>query len=170
MDARLPDDLLARLASATPSAAFEQLDALGLLTASAAHSLADAALVKADTQTETAGRWLEVAALVNDSIGLDPSVSATVLYVRARLALISGNLQAAEANLSVARSEWQSLGDAVNVARTGLGLTQILAMQGRYPEAEAASREAITVLERAGEPAQLHLLGAAPKSCHTAEL
>ena len=78
--------------------------------------------------------------------GNEPAAGADFAYAQSRLALEQGDLAAAEARLQQARALWQQAGDDTSLARSGLGLTQILAMQGRFDEAEATIRAAIAAL------------------------
>jgi CHAT domain-containing protein len=78
--------------------------------------------------------------------GSDPAAAADFAYARSRLALEQGNLPAAEAELQQARALWQQAGDEARVARIGIGMTQLLTMQGRFEEAEATIRGAIAAL------------------------
>ncbi|MCB0187670.1 MAG: tetratricopeptide repeat protein, partial [Caldilineaceae bacterium] len=83
---------------------------------------------------------------VNDTGGAIPAaVDAQLAYATARLAVHQGQLERAERTLRQAQAHWGRANDQRGATRTLLGLTQVLAMQGRYDEAEAAARQAVAV-------------------------
>jgi len=154
-ETRLPDELLARLAQLTSPEAQAELEASSLLDSEIAGELASVALANAAVAPEPSGRWLDLADIVNQATGDDRSVQAQILYARARLHLVTGDMVAAETTLRAAQEEWQRLGDRLSLTRSSLGLTQLLAMQGRYDEAEATMLGALDALAPSDDPAAL---------------
>ncbi|MBW7886030.1 MAG: hypothetical protein H3C34_26055, partial [Caldilineaceae bacterium] len=158
---RLPDDLIAQLATLETPDALEELRARGLLISPAAAELATFALTQAHDDPQLALQWLTLARGVQTASGNAPEVEASILYAEARLQVLNGELAVAERTLERASSYWQSTGDTMSLARSGLGLTQILAMQGRLDEAEATILKTIADLESLALPdATLLLLDA----------
>ena len=153
MASRLPPDLLARLAELAPADALDLLRSHDLFDGDTAGTLARTALAEAEAEPALALRWLEIADALNAATGADPSVQATILYAQARRQTMAGDLAAAEVSLRAARVRWQTLGDRASLARSGLGLTQILATQGRYAEAETTIRASIALLEEGDDAA-----------------
>jgi hypothetical protein len=127
METRLPDELLARLAQLTSTEAQAELAAGGLLDQECALELAQHALAVAGGTPERASRWLALADDVNQRTGAGANTQAQILYARARLLLVTGDMAAAETALRSAQQAWQRLGNQLSLARSGLGLTQILA-------------------------------------------
>src|SRR5690606_18872955 len=82
----------------------------------------------------------------HERTGAQAEVMPWIAYARARLALLGGDFAGAENALEEARSRWQALGEPVLLARSGLGLTQVLAVQGRYADAQAVVSEAVGTL------------------------
>lgn len=137
MSALLPD-LLNALAADTPSAGLARLAQADLDTLESALALAALALDQAELRPQAARRWLDLAAAL-DSTG-NAGLQGRVAYAQARLALVAGDLAEAEANLRLAQQRWLSAGDRAGLARSYLGLTQILTVTGRYAQAEQAVR------------------------------
>ena len=117
--------------------------------------LAAAALAGVEENPERALRWLTLA----DRLHAGTSEAAAAAYVaagahisyaRARLYVRQGNLTAAETALRNAQQGWQSVGDRTALVRSNLGLSQIMAMQGRYDAADGALLQAIATLGRNG--------------------
>lgn len=81
----------------------------------------------------------------------------------------AGDLAGAEASLIQAGELWAAQGDDLALARSGLGLTQILALQGRFAEAESTIRRAIATLTQldARDLEQELLLAAAEQNLAT---
>jgi CHAT domain-containing protein len=117
------------------------------LSAETVTGLAEAALRQADAQPEAASRWLAVATADGQTLQRMPAAAALAAYARARLRAQAGDLPQAEADLRAAQELWRSTGEHEWLVRSDLGLTQVLAMQGRYAEAEAAVHRAIRALE-----------------------
>ena len=123
-------------------------------------ALARAALAQAESEPQAAAAWLTAAAIMQPEFADPPDLSAQIAYARARVQLAAGDLPGAEASLRSARSQWAALDDQANLARSSLGLTQVLTAQGRYGEAETMIVAAIVALEQLGEPALLQRLAA----------
>lgn len=114
--------------------------------------LAQTALSKAETSPQDAARYLELAKALLRTPDIAPASRAQVHYAQARLDVQSGDLQRAEIELRLAQQFWQTSGDMLPYNRSFLGLTQILALQGRYEEAETAICQAIDNLSRLPDP------------------
>ncbi len=108
--------------------------------------LAGQALADAPTDPARASLLLDAAGLIHDA---PPQDGGLLAYARARLHLVSGRPAEAEAALASAAALWQQAGDEGGVARSLLGQTQLLAMRGRYAEAEEAATGAVERLARA---------------------
>ncbi|MBI1293551.1 CHAT domain-containing protein [bacterium] len=139
-------DLLAQLAEISPNDVVAYLDSKQLTSKETATLLVSAALDQAESASRAAAHWLALATQINQRLGQDPALEAQILYAQARLHLHLGDLQEAEAALYTAQSYWQRLSDSAALARSYLGLTQILALQGRFDAAEDAIRQAIDLL------------------------
>lgn len=139
----LSPPLLARLDTDDPQRAWALLTEERLLSLAAAGELTDAALLKAEAAPESAARWLALAHRLQTALDGPPELEAQIAYAQARLRLRAGDLGAAEALIRQAQALWQNAGAGPALARSFLGLTQILAMQGRYAEAEVAIQQAI---------------------------
>jgi CHAT domain-containing protein len=122
--------------------------------------LADAALAFADRNASAAAAWLALAERTAAQITLDDGTAGLLLYAQARQALVAGEMATAEQRLAAARSHWEQAGDTLMLARSGLGLTQILAMQGRYAEAEPLIRQALAIFSAAGDDYTMQALAA----------
>ncbi len=146
-----PIPWLATITGMVPVDAFGFLQQNQLITTESIHTLAVAARERVEIDPAVAERWLELATAVRDRIvategTVPPTVEGQLAYSRARLLVHRGQLAAAESMLRQAQADWQRAGDNAGFTRTLLGLTQILAMQGRYAEAEEAARAAIALL------------------------
>ena len=160
MAPRFTADQLDRLAGLATGAAQGELAAAGQLDAATAIELAQAALAAAEREPTVATAWLELARAILAAPNPEPAAAAWVAYAQARLATLAGDLAAAEAQLRLARQQWQRAGAPLLVARSGLGLTQVLAQQGRYTEAEDVIRAAIAQLDELGDSAALPAIAA----------
>lgn len=127
-------------------AALAALQERSLVTPRVAVALARYSLETAAEDAPAAQQLLALAETVHQGSGLAPEVEPWLHYSGGRLAAQSGDLAEAEARLTTARSQWAALGDSSAEARSGLGLTQILAMQGRFEEAERTIRSTIGAL------------------------
>lgn len=143
----LTTEILALLANSSADDAVQLLAERKLDDADTMLSLATLALTDAETDPELAEQWLEICIVCNRSIG-SALLDAQIAYVQARLALQQGDLNRAEQNIVQAQAAWQGVGDTASIARSNLGLTQILAMQGRYDEAQNAIQQAIDYFEQ----------------------
>jgi len=148
--ATIPDQaFLNQLAGLPLAQALAELERLELNDAETVGELATAALEHVETASAVASRWLEIGAALNQRLGDAPILRAQLSYAHARLYVQRGDLLLAENALRDAQAVWQASQDRVSLARSNLGLTQILAMQGRYAEAEAISTQAIAQLQTA---------------------
>lgn len=127
---------------------WEWINRANIPAATAANALAVAALAATENTPQNAARWLALAQILYNH-SPQPAVAAQISYAQARLHLRQGQLSAAEESLRCAQIQWQSIGDNVAAARTFLGLTQILTLQGNYTDAQSAIQEAISILEMA---------------------
>lgn len=152
-DMPLSPDLLARLDTDDTAAGLAELEGAGLDTVGAAEQLTGAALTQAESSPASAAHWLALAEFLAVRLGEQPGLQAQIAYAQARLRLRAGDLGEAEKLIRQSQSLWQTVGAAPQVARSYLGLTQILTMQGRYAEAEQAILAAIAGLP-AGSPSQ----------------
>ncbi|MBX3015910.1 MAG: CHAT domain-containing protein [Caldilineaceae bacterium] len=133
----------AHLETLDQPAALAYVTAQGALHPVTVTALATMALAQAEHAPPLAAHWLALAEALEAQLGNAPARLAQIAYAQARLQLVRGELTVAEAMLRQAQLAWQRAGDADGYNRSLLGLTQILAMQGRYPEAEEAARHAI---------------------------
>lgn len=152
-DAPLTPHLLERLDNDDTAAGLAELERAGLDSIAAAEQLTAAALERAESAPESAAHWLALAEVLRARLGGQPALQAQIAYAQARLRLRAGDWEGAEALIRQAQSLWQRVGAAAPIARSYLGLTQILTMQGRYAEAESAIQSAIAGLP-AGSPQQ----------------
>ena len=143
----LTDALLAQIGALALAEASAVLARLHLLTPATVEQLAAVALAAAESDAPRAAHWLAIAEGVAEGLGNQPAQRAMLAYTRARIAVHQGDLTAAEASLRQAQSLWQSIGDTGSHSRSLLGLTQILAMQGRYDEAERVARTAVAAAD-----------------------
>lgn len=139
-------ELLTQLADLPIEQALATLAASGILTPSAAAAAAQLLLATAASYPVQAERWLPVIDAMLAATGSEPGAAADFAYARSRLAAEQGDLVTAESLLQQARGLWQEAGDDISLARSGLGLTQLLAMQGRFDEAETIIRASIAAL------------------------
>ena len=139
-----PADPFLQMAAMTVGEAVAYLSRHAALTPAMVEQLAIAALNKADSDSTLAGHWLAIAEAAEVRLDGAPARAALLAYAQARLHVHQGELIAAEAQLRQAQNHWRDAGDATGYSRSLLGLTQILAMQGRYAEAEEAARAAVT--------------------------
>lgn len=150
----LSAELLAQIGAMALTDAITLLASRVALTAATVEQLAAVALAAAETDAPRAAHWLAIAEAVAAHTGSVPGELATLAYTRARIHVHQGELTAAEASLRQAQSLWQGMGDTANYSRSLLGLTQILAMQGRYDEAESAARTAVAAADATLPPAE----------------
>ena len=129
-----------------PNQAIAALQERHLLTAAAAAELARHSLALAPEDAPGAQRLLALAEAVHQTSGAELEAEPWLHYAAGRLAVLAGDLDQAEAQLATARAQWAALGDHAAEARSSLGLTQVLAMQGRFDAAEATIRAAIDSL------------------------
>jgi tetratricopeptide (TPR) repeat protein len=153
----LETTLLNRLATLDSVEAVAELTQTNLATGATVEQLAAAALAQAESDPATVARWLEIATALIQRLGDQPALQAQLSYAQARLYVQQGNLTLAETLLARAHTIWQTLGDTPALSRSQLGLIQVLAMQGRYIEAERLSRQVVSQLQELlpSQPAQL---------------
>lgn len=142
----LDAELLSYLGVLETATALAVLAQSGRNGATTVEQLAQAALHHAETDPRLASHWLTIASALNAITGNDATLLAQVEYAQARLYAHTGDLTAAEAALRRAQIRWQAANDQAALTRSYLGLTGILARQGRYSEAEMAIRQAIDAL------------------------
>jgi CHAT domain-containing protein/tetratricopeptide (TPR) repeat protein len=141
--------LLAHLAEVDVTSALSELAQRELVHAECVRHLIDQALTRFDSATDAAERWLTLAALVNEQLDNPALLRGDLEYARARLYTQQAQFSLAEAAIRTAQRAWQATGALTALARSHLGLTQVLAVQGRYAEAERAAHEGIAVLAAA---------------------
>jgi len=139
----LTPEQLAQVSTLDVASALAYLTNQAALFPMTVETLAAAALDKAETEPMLAAHWLAIATAVEIAVGNTPARRAQIAYAQARVHVYRGELTVAEGVLRQAQADWQSAGDAIGYSRSLLGLTQILAMQGRYAEAEATARLAV---------------------------
>ncbi|MEZ4674738.1 MAG: tetratricopeptide repeat protein [Caldilineaceae bacterium] len=149
------DSWLEEIAEQEDDHALRYLQTAGQATLAGLTTLTETALARVEVDLARAARWLAIAALLYDQLNQEAQPpdavalrrgAAQLAYARARLAVHRGELSVAEDELRAAQEAWQQANDANSSARCLLGLTQIYAMQGRYAEAEAVARQAVTQL------------------------
>ena len=146
MAASFPADLLAQVLELPADAALAFLRTIPLRDDDIVELLADAAMARAESDPTAAAALLRVGDLAAQT-GITPTLEANLRYAQARLALGDGAFDDAERLLVQARALWTQAGSRVDAARTGLGLTQIFAVQGRFAEAEAVITATIAALD-----------------------
>lgn len=144
--APLSEELLNYLAELELEAALLALAQVEGNPAATVAQLAQVALNQAEANPRGAAQWLALADVLQQRLGDSPALLAQIEYAQARLAAYTGDLPAAEAALRRAQTRWQAIDDQAALTRSYLGLTAILARQGRYAEAETAIRQAILAL------------------------
>ena len=122
------------------SAAATRLREGGWWTVTAAITLTQWALDAAEGNPAHAERGLTLATAIGATFAEPPLLAGHIAYAQARRAVHSGDLDAAESALLAAQAKWQQADATMPYARTFLGLTQVLTMQGRFEEAEAAAQ------------------------------
>lgn len=135
-----------RLAGLPAAEAMVELQSQDLVSPATATEIARHSLTAAAGDTPNAGRLLELATTLHQASGADTAVAPWLQYAQGRLAVLAGDLTGAEANLAMAGRLWAALGDNIAHARSGLGLTQVLAMQGRFDAADTTIRATIDTL------------------------
>jgi CHAT domain-containing protein/TolA-binding protein len=116
----------------------------GFASIPATRKLIELAMDVAESAPQRAERWLAIGEiLIHELPEEQPGIQAQIHYAQARLHLLQGRLQQAEAALIQAQILWRTLDDRPALARSYLGMTQILTLQGRYDEAEQAIRQGI---------------------------
>ncbi|MBX3001443.1 MAG: CHAT domain-containing protein [Caldilineaceae bacterium] len=135
--------LLVQLDTDDTGLALALLRSHDLATPETALQLVNVALERAESSPRSAARWLAIASALDPHTDPHNSLQAQIHYAHARVYLQSGELHKAEASLHAAQDAWQALEDRRSLARSYLGMTQILALQGRFDEAERAIHRAI---------------------------
>jgi tetratricopeptide (TPR) repeat protein len=167
--ANIEPTLLAELGKLEPTVALALLQQRNLVNETLVEELASAALAGAEAEAALAQRWLAIAELLNYLLGEPPARRAQVRYTQARLYVQRGQLTLAETALRAAQVDWQRVADEPALARSYLGLTQILTLQGRLSDAETSGRAAVAQLQplAAAEPAFIHPLAMAHRNLAT---
>ena len=147
-----PTEQLLQMGALPVAEAVAYLTQHAALTPTTVEQMATAALNKADLDPELAGQWLAIAEAVEAYLENAPARRALLAYAQARIHVHQGELTTAETFLRQAQTYWQVANDAAGYSRSLLGLTQILAMQGRYEEAEVVARTAVAHSEVSSTP------------------
>lgn len=134
------------LAGLPVAEALAQLQDAGRLLPETAGQLARFTLEVAEENPAGASHLLELAQAVHQETSADEAVTPWLHYAQARCNVLAGDLNAAEENLLAARRAWETQGESLLQARSSLGLTQVLSMQGRFAEAETVILAAIATL------------------------
>lgn len=134
-----------RLARLPLADALDALQRAQLLTPATAAAIARHSLDAVENASDV-GSLLALAEGVHTATGAAAVATPWLAYAQARQSVMAGNLDVAEAQLAAARDGWAQLGETLSQARSGLGLTQVLAMQGRFAEAHAAIAATIDAL------------------------
>jgi CHAT domain-containing protein/tetratricopeptide (TPR) repeat protein len=142
---------LAEWAGLAPDEAIPRIRATGQWNLPVAMLLAQWALQQADVNPALAGGALTLATAFSNENGEPPELVGQIAYGEARRAVQSGDLAGAETALRRAQENWATIDARPSLARSYLGLTQVLAMQGRYDEAEAAAQSAVDALQALAE-------------------
>lgn len=145
----LSQSLLDRFSELELASALAELERAGLVQAATVRQLAESALTAVEAAPAAAEQWLALAAVLNQRLGNQSDLHGQISYAQARLYVQQGRLTLAETALRAAQDAWQTSGDAAALARSSLGLTQVLAMQGRYADAESAARSGLAEFEAA---------------------
>jgi CHAT domain-containing protein/tetratricopeptide (TPR) repeat protein len=138
---------LTELAELPQDAASAFLRQAGRWTVAAAMDLSNWALERAEADPIQAHRILTLATLIADENQSPAGLLAQIAYAEARCAVHVGDLAVAEAALRRAQEYWRATSSRAGEARSYLGLTQVLTMQGRYGEAEVSVQAAIDALQ-----------------------
>lgn len=155
----LDPDQLRALAALDPVAAQARLVDGGQWTNATALALAEAALAQTESDPAAAQRLFTLAEAMAGELDGGPTLDGLLAYAAARLAVVRGTLGEAEAALRRAQAAWQQAGDVAGVARSELGLTQVLTMQGNFVAATAAAENAVAQLtDLVGAQPQLRVL------------
>lgn len=132
-----------RLAGLPPADALDTLRSAALLTPATAAAVARHALAEDEHHVR---RLIELATAIHAATGASDAAAPWLAYAQARQSVMLGALDAAEAQLAAARDGSAGLGETVLQARSGLGLTQVLTMQGRFADAHATIAATIDAL------------------------
>lgn len=152
-----------RLAGLPLADALDTLQGAGLLTSATVATVARYSLAAVENAGD-AGRLIALAEGVYAATGAADAVRPWLAYAQARQSVLAGNLDAAEVQLATASHGWAMLGETLSQARSGLGLTQVLAMQGRFADAHAAIAATIdTLAQSTNRNLELELLLAAAR-------
>ena len=152
-----------RLAGLPPADALEMMQSAALATPATAAAIARHSLAVMGNVRE-AERLLALAAALHQATGVTAAVTPWLAYAQGRLAVLTGDLAGAEAQLATAAQHWAALGETLPQARSGLGLTQVLAMQGRFDDAHATIAATINALAQpTARDLELELLLAAAR-------
>ncbi len=146
MSGELTPQLATQLAELPLAEALAFLTQEALLQPDSAIWLARHALSQAEGNPPAAQQLVELAEAINERTGALAKAAPWLSYARARLALLRGDFAGAEAALEEARARWQGQDEPLLLARSGLGLTQVLAVQGRYADAQTVASETVGAL------------------------
>ena len=152
-----------RLAGLPPADALEMMQSAAMATPATAAAIARHSLAVMGNARE-AERLLALAAALHQATGATAAVAPWLAYAQGRLAVLTGDLAGAEAQLAMAAQRWAAVGETLPQARSGLGLTQVLAMQGRFDDAHATIAATIDALvQPTARDLELELLLAAAR-------
>lgn len=126
--------------------AITTLQERNLVTPATVAEIARHSLDTAAGDAPKAQQLLTLAEAIHQATGVNLAVEPWLHYAAGRLAVLAGDLEGAETRLTTARAQWRANGDSLAEARSSLGLTQILTMQGRFDAAEATIRATIAAL------------------------
>jgi CHAT domain-containing protein/tetratricopeptide (TPR) repeat protein len=135
-----------QLAALPTAAAVAALQERTLATSTTALEIARHSLEIAGEDEPSARQLLVLANAIHQATSAEAVVEPWLHYAAGRLAMLAGDLADAESMLATARSQWDLQGETIAEARSALGLTQILAMQGRFDAAESTIRTSIQTL------------------------
>ncbi|HAJ34211.1 MAG TPA: hypothetical protein DCL15_00765 [Chloroflexi bacterium] len=134
-----------RLAGLPLADALDTLQRAQLLMPATAAAVARHSLIVVENGG-SAGPLLALAEGIHAATGATETVTPWLAYAQARQLVMAGDLDAAETQLTAATQGWARLGETLAQARSGLGLTQVLAMQGRFAEAHATIAATVDAL------------------------
>lgn len=133
---------LAEIVALDETEAVANLRQAGWWTPAAGERLAEWALTQVEANPLGGERALALGAQIAQDFADNARLAGWLAYARARRAVVRGDLPAAEADLRATADAWRAA-EPTLIARSALGLTQVLAMQGKLPEAEQAAADAV---------------------------
>ncbi len=137
---------IAEIVALTETEAVARLQQAGWWTPSVGQLLAEWVLGNVEVSPLHAANGLTLGRLIERANGSPTSLAGWLAYAAARLAVVQGDLVAAEAALRDAAEQWRA-DEPELLVRSALGLTQVLAMQGKLADAEATAANVVVNLE-----------------------